>query len=430
MADAYPELAPVGAAAGSPVYPRRGRGARPPAGARPRRHRPRRRRRRGRARRRARRRVGRARALRDREGHPRRPPGRHRRRPRRVLPRAGGAAGGRARGRDRGRPLAARLHDQRDGDPAAGRARPDRPPRRPRRPRGGPAPRPPSRTRSATTRPGRCAPPATRRGSGSSSRPRPRRCCARPTSTPSPPIAARPICGGSPPSPRRSAASPCSRQWGLIELRDGGSSSPAVVAELLAGPPWEGVAPRADAILAAALGPIERAEELAETRPRAAVGGGQARPGECDPVELVLARAIGAEWLDRYLLEWRDVSLEIDGADLIAAGVPEGPAVGRGLAAALREKLDGGRCRPRAGARGGARGGGRDRWSGVAKVRSSGSKRGCRAPGSRSRPGPAGSATAPFASLNLGYLTDDETTPWSRTGAGSHRRSASTPIGS
>jgi tRNA nucleotidyltransferase (CCA-adding enzyme) len=38
---------------------------------------------------------------------------------------------------------------------------------------------------------------------------------------------------------------------------------------------------------------------------------------------------------------WRDIRLEIDGADLIAAGVPEGPAVGRGLAAALRRKLDG-----------------------------------------------------------------------------------------
>ena len=33
--------------------------------------------------------------------------------------------------------------------------------------------------------------------------------------------------------------------------------------------------------------------------------------------------------------------LEITGDDLIAAGVPEGPAVGRGLEAALRAKLDG-----------------------------------------------------------------------------------------
>ncbi len=60
-----------------------------------------------------------------------------------------------------------------------------------------------------------------------------------------------------------------------------------------------------------------------------------------DPPELALARALGAEWLDRYLTEWRAVSLEIGGEDLIEAGVPEGPAVGRGLAAALRMKLDG-----------------------------------------------------------------------------------------
>jgi tRNA nucleotidyltransferase (CCA-adding enzyme) len=35
------------------------------------------------------------------------------------------------------------------------------------------------------------------------------------------------------------------------------------------------------------------------------------------------------------------VSLEIGGQDLIEAGVPEGPAVGRGLAEARRRKLDG-----------------------------------------------------------------------------------------
>ena len=35
------------------------------------------------------------------------------------------------------------------------------------------------------------------------------------------------------------------------------------------------------------------------------------------------------------------VRLEIGGEDLLAAGVPEGPAVGRGLEAALRRKLDG-----------------------------------------------------------------------------------------
>jgi tRNA nucleotidyltransferase (CCA-adding enzyme) len=37
----------------------------------------------------------------------------------------------------------------------------------------------------------------------------------------------------------------------------------------------------------------------------------------------------------------RKVRLEISGDDLIAAGVPEGPAIGRGLHAALAAKLDG-----------------------------------------------------------------------------------------
>jgi tRNA nucleotidyltransferase (CCA-adding enzyme) len=39
--------------------------------------------------------------------------------------------------------------------------------------------------------------------------------------------------------------------------------------------------------------------------------------------------------------EWRLVSLEIDGQDLLAAGVAQGPAIGAGLRAALAAKLDG-----------------------------------------------------------------------------------------
>ena len=60
---------------------------------------------------------------------------------------------------------------------------------------------------------------------------------------------------------------------------------------------------------------------------------------------------MGAGWLDDYVESWRDVRLEISGDDLLAAGVPEGPAVGRGLAAALRAKLDGDVERPRGRAR-------------------------------------------------------------------------------
>jgi len=129
-------------------------------------------------------------------------------------------------------------------------------------------------------------------------------------------------------------------EWGLIELDPRGLELAGGVAGLLAEPPWQGFARRDEAILAAAMGRWGRAEELAAAdpgRPSQAVG--LARGAE--PVELALARAMGAEWLDRYLGEWRTVALEIDGDDLIAAGVPQGPRIGRGLGEALRRKLDG-----------------------------------------------------------------------------------------
>ena len=129
-------------------------------------------------------------------------------------------------------------------------------------------------------------------------------------------------------------------EWGLIELGPERAELAGRVAGLLIESPWIEVAPRDRAVFAAATGQWGRAEELAAARP--------SRPSEAvalargaDRVELVLARARGAEWLDRYLSEWRDVRLEIDGGDLIAAGIPQGPAVGRGLAEALRRRLDG-----------------------------------------------------------------------------------------
>jgi tRNA nucleotidyltransferase (CCA-adding enzyme) len=129
-------------------------------------------------------------------------------------------------------------------------------------------------------------------------------------------------------------------EWTLIEPRAGGVELAARADELLAGEPWAEVAPRARVLLAAALGPAGGEEALAEAAPK--------RPSEAvalaaprDSVELLLARALGAEWLDRYLTEWRSISLEVDGTDLIAAGVPQGAAIGRGLQEALRRKLDG-----------------------------------------------------------------------------------------
>jgi tRNA nucleotidyltransferase (CCA-adding enzyme) len=63
--------------------------------------------------------------------------------------------------------------------------------------------------------------------------------------------------------------------------------------------------------------------------------------GASGPETVALAGALGPEaaareWLERL----RTVRLEIDGRDLLAAGVPEGPAIGQGLAAALEAKLD------------------------------------------------------------------------------------------
>jgi tRNA nucleotidyltransferase (CCA-adding enzyme) len=128
--------------------------------------------------------------------------------------------------------------------------------------------------------------------------------------------------------------------WGLVELRPGGVELSGAVAELLEEPRWSGIAPLDLSVRAAAIGPPRDELELAGTdpgHPSEAVALAAGR----EPVELILARALGAEWLDRYLNEWRHVALEIDGDDLIEAGVPEGPAVGRGLAEALRLKLDG-----------------------------------------------------------------------------------------
>ncbi len=65
---------------------------------------------------------------------------------------------------------------------------------------------------------------------------------------------------------------------------------------------------------------------------------------ETEPPEaLALAMALGApaEQILRWVEELRGVSLEINGDDLRAAGVPEGPALGRALDETLRRKLDG-----------------------------------------------------------------------------------------
>ena len=63
---------------------------------------------------------------------------------------------------------------------------------------------------------------------------------------------------------------------------------------------------------------------------------------DAGPELVALAGALGPERpATEWLRELRHVGLEIDGNDLIEAGVPEGPAIGTGLHAALSAKLDG-----------------------------------------------------------------------------------------
>jgi tRNA nucleotidyltransferase (CCA-adding enzyme) len=60
------------------------------------------------------------------------------------------------------------------------------------------------------------------------------------------------------------------------------------------------------------------------------------------PEVVALAGALGpADAAEQWLERLRNIELEIDGRDLLAAGIEESPAVGRGLRAALIAKVDG-----------------------------------------------------------------------------------------
>jgi tRNA nucleotidyltransferase (CCA-adding enzyme) len=130
-------------------------------------------------------------------------------------------------------------------------------------------------------------------------------------------------------------------EWGVMPSLDPGAPDRvAEVARLASAPPWSDWVDRELAVMLAIVRPLPQIRELAGATPE--------RPSEAvrlgatwDPAQLLVARAAGAEWLDRYAAEWRHVSLEITGEDLLAEGIPEGPEIGRGLEAALSGKLDG-----------------------------------------------------------------------------------------
>jgi tRNA nucleotidyltransferase (CCA-adding enzyme) len=133
-------------------------------------------------------------------------------------------------------------------------------------------------------------------------------------------------------------------EWGLIAIDPGTIGLIEAIIARAGQDPWSSdLEARAAAILLAVAGGAgrERAERLAHAQPE--------RPSESlrlaaghSAAELLLAAAAGSSWVDDYAREWSRVRLEIGGEDLIAAGIPEGPAVGTGLRGALERKLDGG----------------------------------------------------------------------------------------
>ncbi len=94
-----------------------------------------------------------------------------------------------------------------------------------------------------------------------------------------------------------------------------------------------------DAIVAAASGSRQLAAALARAQRPSQIA---AAVGSAGPETVALAGAVdGERAAHEWLAELRHVQLEIDGHDLLAAGVAPGPAVGLGLRAALDARLDG-----------------------------------------------------------------------------------------
>lgn len=132
-------------------------------------------------------------------------------------------------------------------------------------------------------------------------------------------------------------------EWGVFPLAGGAPELLDAVAATRMDPLWAGHAEpgiRGMLIAAGVATGLEEARRLAAARPE--------RPSESvelaagtDLAVLLVARAAGGTWIDRYLREWSEIGLEIDGDDLLAAGIPRGPAIGAGLGEALRRRLDG-----------------------------------------------------------------------------------------
>ncbi len=130
--------------------------------------------------------------------------------------------------------------------------------------------------------------------------------------------------------------------WGVLPISHECRGLLAEAAEYMLTEPWSRLVPRPELLAAIAVADPELlagASELADLDPALPAPELFERARHHSDIELAIARAKGANWLDRHVSEWRRVELSIDGDSLIAAGVSEGPDVGRGLRAALHARL-------------------------------------------------------------------------------------------
>ncbi|MBK8295225.1 MAG: CCA tRNA nucleotidyltransferase [Solirubrobacterales bacterium] len=126
--------------------------------------------------------------------------------------------------------------------------------------------------------------------------------------------------------------------WRLIEIPEERLELASKAVEVLETRTWQGRVTRGDATNESLFGRTpEVPVEMPET-PFIAV----TVASRLSLAELLINRAQGVTWLDRYLDEWSTVRPSITGDDLVLAGVPQGPPIGIGLTAALRARLDDG----------------------------------------------------------------------------------------
>lgn len=128
-------------------------------------------------------------------------------------------------------------------------------------------------------------------------------------------------------------------RWGAVPVSEPALELARKGEELLSRPAWHGAADRSEVIYRACFDlPSEAITRLGSV-PATPYDGAKLASAH-SPVELVLARAAGATWLDQWREAWRDAGLEITGSDLVTAGIPEGPAVGAGIEAARKARLN------------------------------------------------------------------------------------------